>query len=62
MIVVGTKQLHRTVIELAKSISEEIVTALGQVVDVSVEDALGLVKLLFLGHARRRALNEVAVT
>ena len=62
MIVVITKQLHRTFIKFAKSVSEEIVTALGEVVDMSVEDALRLVKLLLLGHTSWRALDQVTVT
>ena len=52
MVIVVAKKLHCGFIEFSKSISEEIVTALRQVVDVSVEDTLGLVELLLLIHTR----------
>ena len=61
VIVVRSQQLHRSFIEATQCIAKEIVTALRQVVDVRVKDALSLVEHLFLGHACRRVLVQVAI-
>lgn len=61
MVIIDAQKCHCTFIEFTKSISEEIVTALGQVVDVCVQYALCLVKLLLLCHPRRWVLHQVAI-
>ena len=61
MVPVVAQQLERLVVVTRDRISEIIVTAAGQVVDVHVQDSLGLDELLLLAHASGRVLLDVAV-
>lgn len=61
MVPVGAQQLEGFVVVTRDCISEIIVTAAGQVVDVHVQDSLGLDELLLLAHASGRVLLDVTV-